>query len=57
MIKQLAIWYLRKKKVQIIMNIHFLDDAYITGRVSKDFVFNDNDGESLNVQPNVDKSQ
>lgn len=52
MIKQLAIWYLRKMKVQLIINIHFLNEANISGVKSKDFFIYDCDGENLTVHPN-----
>ncbi|TLQ04728.1 hypothetical protein FEZ48_13360 [Marinilactibacillus psychrotolerans] len=50
--KHIAIWYLRKIDVQLIMNIHFLTPTKITGTKSKNFSSYDNDGEELSVFPN-----
>lgn len=49
MIKQLAIWYLRKRNVQVIININFLEETTITGTKSSDFVIHDCAGDRLNV--------
>ena len=51
MIKQLAVWYLRKRNVQLIMNIHFLNESTITGMKNKDFGIYDNGGKDLNIRP------
>ena len=51
MIKQLAIWYLRKTNVQLIMNIKFLNETNITGMKNEDFGIYDNGGKYLNIRP------
>lgn len=54
MIEKLALWYLRKKKVQVIMNIKFLIKAEITGKASKQFYIIDNDCETLQIKTSDD---
>lgn len=57
MLKHLAIWYLRKRNIQLIMNIDFLEVTRISGAKSKDFYIYDNDGEDLTIYPNYEKEE
>lgn len=56
MIKQLAIWYLRRINAQLIRNIKFLNETNITGMKNKDFGIYDNGGKNLNVHSNYPRS-
>lgn len=49
MIKNLAIWYLRKRNVQVIININFVNETTITGVENNDFVVQDCTGERINI--------
>jgi len=51
MIKHLAIWYLKKIKAQVMINIRFLEKTTITGVVNSNFEIHYCDGDRLTIEP------
>lgn len=46
---QLAIWYLRKRNVQLIMNINFLEPVILTGTKHNNYYIQDCKGKDINI--------
>lgn len=53
---QLAIWYLRKRKVKLIMGINFDGDVNIIDKDNKTYRLYDNSADSFNINKvNIDR--
>lgn len=57
MLKALALWYLNKRKAQVIMNIYFHTDTTVSGVYDNHYQVYGCNGRDLNIVRNVDKER
>lgn len=57
MLKALALWYLNKRKAQVIMNIYFHNDTTVSGVYDNRYQVYGCDGRDLNIIRNVDEER